>query len=254
LSIAQAALELEAKDARDVQLALVPEQPPSVPGYQFWHSYQPAHHVGGDYFDYHPLDRDDTPRPRIAVAIADVAGKGMPAALLMSRLSSEVRLLLLTEPDLIQLVERLNRDLCRSKVADRFITFLLAILDTDRHELALVNAGHMPPLIWRAAGRVEEIGVERSGTPLGIDPDASYQLQTVPLGAGEILVLYTDGITEAGTDQEGGGFGIERLAQALAQAPPGVGPAGAAILEAVRRHHAGRDQFDDMTLICLGRT
>jgi serine phosphatase RsbU (regulator of sigma subunit) len=254
IAIAQAALEREARDARDVQLALVPEQPPSVPGYHFWHFYEPAHYVGGDYFDYHPLDRDETPPGRCAVAIGDVSGKGMPAALLMSRLSSEVRLLLLTEPDLVQLVERLNRDLCRSKLADRFITFLLVVLDAGRNELALVNAGHLSPLIRRSDGRVEEIGVDRSGFPLGIDLDASYQPQTVPLGPRELMVLYTDGIIDAGIGREAGGFGIQRLGQALAQAPPGVEPAGTAILEAVRCHHSGHDQFDDMTLICFGRT
>jgi serine phosphatase RsbU (regulator of sigma subunit) len=253
IALEQAALEREARDARDVQLALLPEEPPRVPGYQFWHSYVPARFVGGDYFDYHPLAQAEQPSERWAVAIADVAGKGMPAALLVARLSSAVGLLLRAESDPVRVVERLNWDLCRSNTPDRFITFLLAVLDGERHELAFVNAGHMDPLIRRADGQVEEIGEERAGTPLGTDQDALYQLVRISVGSGETVVLYTDGVNEA-MNREGHCLGIARVMHALAQAPTGAGPAGTAILEAVRRHVAGHDQFDDMTLVCFGRT
>jgi len=133
IAVKQVDLEREARDARAVQLALIPEKVPDLPGYQFWHFYEPARSVGGDYFDYRPIPKFETPfdQPpdRWAIAIGDVSGKGMPAALLMARLSSEVSLLLQIESDPSRVVERLNRNLCASRTDERFITFLLARLD-----------------------------------------------------------------------------------------------------------------------------
>jgi serine phosphatase RsbU (regulator of sigma subunit) len=185
----------------------------------------------------------------------------MAAALLMARLSSEVGLLLQTEPDPARVVARLNRSLCTSGANERFITFLLVVLDAGRHELTLVNAGHMPPLIRRSDGRIESIGDDRSGPPLGVMEDHVYEAVTTPVSPGDVAVLYTDGITDAGMTKEKcpagqtqEGFGDERLRSALAAAPGEVGPTGEAVVDAVRRHAAGRPQFDDMTLICFGRT
>jgi serine phosphatase RsbU (regulator of sigma subunit) len=262
IALKQAEFRREAQDSRSVQLALIPRQAPQVPGYEFWHAYEPARFVGGDYFDYRPFPGCESPPGktvgRWAVAIGDVSGKGMPAALLMARLSSEVGLLLQAELDPTQVVERLNRGLCEARHEDRFITFLLAVLDVERHELTVVNAGHMAPLVRRNDGRVEEVASVPSGLPLGIDEDSAFGAETVTIGSAEVVVLYTDGITDAGnTDAPGSGgcaFGEERLKQALSITPAGVGPCGESILDAVRRHAAGRDQFDDMTLICLGRT
>ena len=257
LAVKQADMEREAQDARAVQLALIPEKKPHLPGYEFWHFYGPARSVGGDYFDYRPIPRSETPfdQPpdRWAVAIGDVSGKGMPAALLMARLSSEVRLLIQTELDPARVVDRLNRDLCVSRTDERFITFLLVVLDGERHELRVVNAGHMGPMIRRSDGRIEVIGEEQSGPPLGIMEDQEYEAMITSINSGDVVLLYTDGVNEA-LDNEGRLFGIELLKQTLATAPVEVGKVGDSILDAVRLHVAGRTQSDDITLLCFGRT
>ena len=176
----------------------------------------------------------------------------MPAALLMARLSSEVRLLLQSETDPAVVVGRLNKNLCDGGTAQKFVTFLLLLLDGERHELTVVNAGHMGPMVRRACGRVEVIGEDQAGPLLGVVDAPRYGAVTTPLGPGEVVVLYTDGVSES-MDPEGGQFGLERLKRALAEAPQGTGPTGEAIRHAIRLHAAGSEQSDDITLLCLGR-
>jgi serine phosphatase RsbU (regulator of sigma subunit) len=258
LAVCHEQAEQEARDARAVQRALIPDRTPDVPGYEFLHHYEPARSVGGDYFDYRPLPEHGPPSAplpsgRWAIALGDVAGKGMPAALLMARLSSEVRLLLQAEPDPARVVELLNRNLCAGGTAEKFVTFLLMVLDGGRHELTIVNAGHMGPLIRRCDGRIEVVGEEGSGPVLGVVGDQAYHAETTTLGTGDVVVAYTDGVSDA-TSLDGGRFGVERLRQVLAVAPGGASPVGEAIREAVRRHAAGRDPFDDITLLTFGRS
>jgi serine phosphatase RsbU (regulator of sigma subunit) len=259
IAVKQAALEREARDARAVQFAMIPRRRPSLAGYAFWHYYEPARSVGGDYFDFRPVphpvasgERSTSTVPW-AIAIGDVMGKGMPAALLMARLSSEVGLLLQVEPDPVQVVARLNGSLCEAGIGHLFVTFLLAVLDGDRHELTIVNAGHMPPLIRRAGGSVEEVPLAQAGGVLGLAPGTAYETQRIAIRSGDVVTLYTDGITDA-VNRDGQRFGDERLGQALSEAPDGVATTGPAIIDAIRRHVAGHAPFDDMTLICFGRT
>jgi serine phosphatase RsbU (regulator of sigma subunit) len=256
LAVKAADLDREARDAWAVQQALIPAHKPQLPGYDFWHYYEPARFVGGDYFDYRPVRKAEAPadqRPaRWAVAIGDVSGKGMAAALLMARLSSEVGLLLQADADPARVVEQLNSGLCATPTEGRFVTFLLVLLDGDRHELTAVNAGHMGPLLRRSDGRVEVIAEAEAELPLGIKPGVSYPPVRTRMNPGDVAVLYTDGITEA-MDGEGHQFGSDRLKEALASAPGGVPGVGETILAAVRRHVGGRTQSDDMTLVCFGR-
>jgi phosphoserine phosphatase RsbU/P len=257
LAVQAADLEREARDARTVQLALVPQQKPDLPAYSFWDYYEPARFVGGDYFDYRPVPGAEFPPGRRvaarAVAIGDVSGKGMPAALLMARLSSEVSLLLQAGGNPAQVVAQLNDDLCATLTEDRFVTFLLAVVDGERHELTAVNAGHCCPLVRRSDGRVEVIGQEQAGLPLGITSGAPYAPVRTGIGPGEVVVLYTDGIFEA-MDVDGRQFGPGRLREVLASTAGEASAVGQAILAAVRRHAAGQAQGDDMTLVCFGRT
>lgn len=257
MAVEQAEIEQEARDARTIQLAMIPDRHPDLPGYRFWHFYEPARSVGGDYFDYRPIPGpeypSDRPSDRWAIVIGDVMGKGMPAALLMARLSSEVSLVLQSEPDPARVVQRLNRNLCASRTGNRFVTFLLVLLDTERHEMTVVNAGHMSPMIRRSDGRIEVIGEKEAGPPLGIVEDQVYEALSTSMSRGDVVVLYTDGVSEA-LDNEGGLFDNERLTQTLAAAPSEVGKVGESILDAIRRHVGGCTQSDDITLLCLGRT
>ena len=250
--------EQEARDAWDVQRSFLPDRCPVVPGYEFWHHYEPARFVGGDYCDYLPVRGARSPAPtsparRWAIALGDVSGKGMPAALLMARISTEVRLLLQVEPEPARVVGLLNQSLFDKEVQDRFVTFLLLLLDVRRHQLAVINAGHMGPIIRRAGGRIDVIGQDQSGSPLGVVKDQGYEAITARIGSGDVVVLYTDGVNEA-TSPIGEQFGMGRLQRCLATAPQGASAVGQAIRDAVRTYTVGRDQSDDITLICLGRT
>jgi phosphoserine phosphatase RsbU/P len=248
----------EVRDAWTVQRSFLPDRCPTVPGYALWHDYEPARIVGGDYFDYLPLRGARSPTPRSptkrwAIALGDVAGKGMPAALLMARISTEVRLLLQVEREPVRIVGLLNQSLFEKEVDGRFVTFLLLLLDVSRHQLTVINAGHMPPIIRRAGGRIELVGQEQAGPPLGVVEGRAYETVTTKIGSGDVVLLYTDGVNEA-TSPIGEQFGMGRLQRCLATAPQGASAVGQAIRDAVRTYTVGRDQFDDITLICLGRT
>lgn len=244
-------IEQGARDAWQVQKTLLPEHVPDAPGYRFWDCYEPAQFVGGDYFDYVRIDAGGSPSPW-ALAMADASGKGMSAALLMVKLATEFRLFAAREPDPLAMIRRLNQRLCDDGPRDRFVTFLAATLDVERHRLTLVNAGHMPPLIRRADGRVEELGRDEAGTPLAVDRDRDYQRVVVELNPGDVVVFYTDGVTDA-LNEQGEDFGGVRLREAIRTAEALVDETGQAVLRAVRRHAAGQTPHDDITLLCLGR-
>jgi phosphoserine phosphatase RsbU/P len=250
--------------AGEIQRALLPRRQPSAPGYVSWEHYEPAQEVGGDYYDYIPIhppsiansdldgDGEGEAWVRWAVAEGDVVGKGMPAALLMSSLCSEVRHHVRTEPDPRRVVERLNRHFYDAKILDRFITFLLVIVDAEAHRITVVNAGHLRPFIRRASGEIEVIGEEEAGPPLGVRPEHKYQSCSTELGPGDVVVMFTDGVSEA-TDARNRLFGIPAIRRILAAAPLEIPEVGEAILKAVRVHAAGRSQSDDIALVCFGR-
>ena len=226
----------------------MPSAPPKVEGYHFFDFYEPANQVGGDFYDYIFL-----PGGRLAIVLADVSGKGVPAALVMARISSEVRFCLAIEPSVAEAVNRINSGFCRSGWDDKFVTFVLALLDPVREELTLVNAGHMPPLLRRGSGKVEPIGDDDSaGLPLGIDADTQYNSSTLPFSRGDFLTMFTDGISEA-MNPDNKLYGIDRLAAAIGRQAPDVGALGRIILDDVKQFVAGRSQSDDMCLVCFGR-
>ncbi|CAK9095194.1 Probable ATP-dependent DNA helicase YoaA [Durusdinium trenchii] len=181
-------LERDLEFATQVQLGFLPKVRPKVEGYEFADYYEAALRVGGDYFDYVEL-----PDGRLAIAIGDVAGKGMPAALLMARLYSSTRFQLLTKPTIEKAVEGLNEEISSSGLGHRFITFLIMVLDPTSNELTIVNAGHLAPIRKRDDGSCELLARETSSMPLGIVPDLEYQSSTVQLDAGDLVLVYTDG-------------------------------------------------------------
>lgn len=207
----QRELERDLEFATQVQLGFLPKARPRVKGYAFADYYEAALRIGGDYFDYITL-----PDGRLAVTIGDVAGKGMPAALLMARLYSSARYQLLTTQAPEQAVAGLNREIASSGLGHRFITFLVMILDPGTHRVSLVNAGHLAPLVRRAAGNVLQVGREESGLPLGIVPDLEYQEAQFSLDPGDAVIAYTDGVTEAMNDARHI-FGRPRLEECISR-------------------------------------
>jgi serine phosphatase RsbU (regulator of sigma subunit) len=176
--------------ARQIQFGLLPFEPFQKQGIAIRASMRPANTIGGDYFDVIELDAD-----RLAVAIGDVAGKGMPAALLMALLQGSLRTLITAGfrgPDLIS---KLNAHLFANIPPNRLVTFFYAELDLSTGQLSYVNAGHNPPFLTRAHAGVERLGA--TGIALGIVGDALFTAERTELEAGDRLLLYTDGFTEA---------------------------------------------------------
>jgi serine phosphatase RsbU (regulator of sigma subunit) len=252
----QRELEQELQFARQVMQALLPERPGVVPGYEFWDFYEPARHLGGDYYGFIPL-RDPRELGRAhpekwAIAVGDVVGKGLPAALLTARLSAEIRLFLQTETDPEVVVSRLNRQLNENGVLDMYITFLIAILDITTHRLRVVNAGHPYPLIRRHDGTVEPFGKGESGLPLAIQGDWEYRTCATTLEPGDMVILYTDGVTDA-LNAHGTGFGEPALRKILAKTSASPSATGDLLIKEVQSHVAGHTQFDDITMVAFGR-
>jgi serine phosphatase RsbU (regulator of sigma subunit)/pSer/pThr/pTyr-binding forkhead associated (FHA) protein len=242
--------------AGEIQRALLPRRQPSARDYESWEHYEPAMEVGGDYYDYIPLEPTE-PAPgvswsRWAVAAGDVVGKGMPAALLMSSLSSEVRHGVRIEPDPARVVDRLNRHFFDAEILDRFITFLLIVVDAEAHRITVVNAGHLAPVIRKADGGILRIGEEESGPPLGVVADPDFRAVNVDLGPGDVVLLYTDGVSEA-LGAQNRLFGVDAILKTLAEAPPRAAEVGEALLKAVRSHALGRPQSDDIAIVSFSR-
>jgi len=232
--------------AKQVQLQFLPQSRPEIAGYQFFDYYAPADEVGGDYFGYIPLADG-----RLALAIGDVAGKGVSAALLMAHFCAEVRYCLATCPTPAAAVDQLNQDLSSEMLNYHFVTFALCVLDPVRHKFTMVNAGHLPPL-RRRNGKIEELGSREGGLPLGCASEKPYGQVELTLEPGDAILLYTDGITDA-MDSAGDVYGSQRLRLTLAEAPAGIEPMGRALLDDVRRFIRGRLQSDDICLVGFAR-
>ena len=240
-------LKRELSVAHEVLRGFLPSASPRLDGYEFFEFYEPASQLGGDYYDYIPLSGG-----RLAVAVADVSGKGIPASLLMARLSADARYCLASESTPAEAVGRLNRTFCEAGWEDRFVTLVLAVLDVRRHEIALVNAGHLPPLLRRGPGKAISVAETEPQLPLGVEKETVYAQHTLSLDPGNMLVLYTDGITEAMNDEDLL-YGVERLRTQLACQATRIDRIGRRILDDVRQFVGLRAQSDDMCLVCLGR-
>jgi sigma-B regulation protein RsbU (phosphoserine phosphatase) len=190
--------------AAQVQRLFLPEHKPAVAGLEIAGMMQPARGIGGDYYDYIPIDAHT-----IQVVIADVAGKGVPAALLMSATAAAMRLEANRDRNILEQVERLNTEIGALSDPERYVTLLVAEIDTDKRIIHYVNCGHNPAILFRAkTGTVSPMN--SSCPPIGLSSEESCELVAEDLMAGDVLVLYTDGVTEAGS-RLGEEFGIERL-------------------------------------------
>ncbi len=248
IALQEQLLQRELALAHKVQQGLLPATPPRLDGYEFFDFYEPAHQLGGDYFDYIPLQNGRL----LAVTLADVSGKGVSAALLMARLSAEVRYCLASFPTPAEAMARLNGIFCESRWEDRFVTLVSAVLDPVRHEVTLVNAGHLPPLCHRASGEIESVGESVSGLPLGVDSETVYDQCSLSMAPGDSLILYTDGIPDA-MNASGEFYGGRRLRTQLERKSEHVAALGQQLLDDVRRFMGKRPQSDDICLTCFRR-
>ena len=239
-------MEHDMRVARDVQQAFLPDKKPELAGYSFYDYYAPAEHIGGDYFDYIPLQDG-----RVAIVVADVVGHGVAAALLMAKLSAEARSSLLSEKDPSVAMMRLNDRLSALNI-QRFVTMILIVVDPVSHRVTMVNAGHMSPLHRTKDGVVLSPADDITGIPLGITDGVIYSQSEIVLGSGESLTLYTDGINEA-LDGDGQQYTIPRIKDHVLANHKSIPELGQIIIDDVRRFMGRAKQNDDMCLVCLGR-
>ncbi len=246
-ALKQRQTERDLELAHKVQQGLLPSAPPRMEGHHFFDFYEPANQVGGDFYDYIRL-----PGGRLAIVLADVSGKGVSAALVMAKLSAEVRYCLASEPNVATAINRINHSFCHSGWDDRFVTMVAVVYDPKTEELTLVNAGHMPPLLRLGHTKVEPLGGDEAGVPLGVDPDHQYQDSRMRLAPGNLLTIFTDGISEA-MNAQNELYGLDRLTSQVGGPADNVASLGRQILDDVKRFVGGRPQSDDMCLICFGR-
>lgn len=239
-------LDREMQLAAEIQRQILPKGAPQVPGWQLIGWNRPARQVGGDYYDlFHRRDG------HIGLVVGDVSGKGIPASLMVSTLHSALRLLLDQSGFGADLLERLNRHILESSMPNRFITMLLAELDPRTGLLRYGNAGHNSGLLLRRGDGLEEL--PSGGVPLGLLPNSRFESRELTLEPGDLLCLFSDGITEAvdALDLE---FGEERLVEVLRkQRNEPLQAVLEAIQRAVAEHSGGLPQGDDQTLVLVRR-
>ena len=244
-------LEEELAVARRIQLALLPSRPPEVPGWSFAATYQAARQVGGDFYDF--LDHD-LGAQRLGLVIADVTGKGVPAALMMAYSRAVVRAESMAGRSPRDVLDRTNRLIMHERQTRLFLSAFCAELALDSGRLVYANAGHDAPLLIGAGGRTCH-EMEAPGVILGAFHDIGLEAREVDMGPGDTVVLYTDGVTEARNGQAQL-FGDERLVEAARAAVAGGGGAQSVletITAAVSAFTAGADQADDLTIVVVQR-
>ena len=251
-ALARERLTRELQTAREIQERLLPHDEPRLAGFEITGASIPSREIGGDYFDFILQPHD-----RMGIAIGDVSGKGMPAALLMSNLQASLHGQVIHPSSVSQVVGRVNDLLVASTDPHMFATFFYGVLDTGTAVLTSTNAGHNPPLVLRADGQLAELG--EGGLLLGMLTGQDYRQQETVIGPGDVVVLFTDGITEAvgpssEPDDPDAMFGDAALVEVVRRHAhlPAVG-IKEAILAAVANHTAGVEQSDDITLVVIRR-
>ncbi len=244
-------LESELETARKIQERLLPHEMPSVPGFEIAGTSLPSQQVGGDYFDFLDMGSE-----QLGIAIADVSGKGIPAALLMANLQASLHAQVIKTGEVAEVASRMNNLLVKSTDSHMFATFFYGILDRKESNFISTNAGHNPPILFRKDGKIERL--EAGGLMLGFLLDQEYVQQTVTIMPGDVLILYTDGVTEAISPSEeestGKFFGENRLIDVVgSNASNSVIEIQSAILNAIRDHTEGAPQHDDITLVIIKR-
>ena len=237
-------MEQQLATAREIQQALLPRPEKDLPYVRACSQNLPCHEVGGDYFDYFTAEEE-----RFGFALGDVAGKGMPAALLASLIQGALSAQTLFDTPLPEMISNVNRILAQRGTGSRFVTFFFGTLDPDGN-CTYINAGHNPPILLSPDGFMRELTV--GGVVLGLFAEAQYEAGTVKLHPDDHLILFTDGIVEARNraDEE---FGMERLTDLLRENARATAPEILACLtDSVLAFSANAPQHDDITVMILG--
>lgn len=247
LAVEKGRLERELQMAHEVQASLLPRQTPQLPGWEFAAHWQPAREVSGDFYDFIPLSVD-----QLGLVIADVTDKGMPAALFMALSRSIVRASVANASSPLEGITQANRLICADSTNSMFVTLCYAQIDAMMGEVTFVNAGHNPPLLYRATA--SQMGrLARTGMALGVEAEAPLDQRVVSLAPGDFIVLYTDGVTDA-LNAAGEEFGLERLRQAAqAHAQSAVAEIVAGIKAQLAEFIGESAPFDDVTLVVARR-
>jgi phosphoserine phosphatase RsbU/P len=240
-------IERELELAAAIQREILPRSLPEIAGVELAAANLPTRQVGGDYYDFFPLSSG-----RLGFLVADVSGKGVPAALLVSTVHAAVHLSIDEAKTIVELVERIDRHLRRYAATRKFLTLFFGIVEPESGALRYVSAGHNPALLVSASGTLERL--DSTGVPVGMLPHASWREETRTMQPGDLLAVYTDGLTEAvdGSDEE---FGLERLERAISEgrALPAKRLCDEVLLK-VADFARGMPQYDDQTLLLLRRT
>ena len=240
--VAAETMKQELERAAEIQNLFLPQDVPSIEGCALDGTSVPCREVGGDYFDFAMLEGG-----RHAVAIGDVAGKGLPAALLMCAFQASFRALLELDLPPGETLARLNRLLVNKVPANRYVTFFYGVVDPAKHLLTYANAGHNAPIVLRADGSVEHL--PSSGLPIGMFETDIYRTEEVQLGRNDLVVCFSDGVTEARAPDDTE-FGEEALLTTVREArDEGPSEIVRRVTDAIDAHHAGRHASDDLTLV-----
>lgn len=244
-AVSGANLRKHVQMAAEVQRRMIPATPPQLPGIDIAAVYEPCFELGGDFYDFHEFAADN-----LGLAICDVVGKGVRASLLMASIRASLRAHAADIFAMSEVLKRVNRDLCADTAMSDFATLVYGVIDARNRRLTYSTAGHSPPLLIRS-GKV--IRLTTGGGVLGIDPDASWRHATVGLEAGDVLLIYTDGLTDA-TNFRDEFFGQERVEQVAGTAIEQGMAAGAIarhVLWELRRFTGLQTRPDDLTLIVI---
>lgn len=236
----------ELQEGRLIQLALQPEASPEIPGWDVWLYSRPANHVGGDLVDHLKLSKENH-----NLILGDVSGKGLSAALLMAKLQSTIRALAYDQLSLVQLGDRVNEIFFRDGISKSFATLLYLQLDANSNSIQVLNAGHLPPLLLSSGCADEK--KKGKGRALGLCEDSQFQTFSLSMKTGELLFVFSDGITEAMNEEEDF-FGLQRLKDLLPECQvSSAEEAGQRILDEVSQFVKEQPPHDDLSLIILKR-
>ncbi|MGC9194469.1 MAG: PP2C family protein-serine/threonine phosphatase [Syntrophobacteraceae bacterium] len=236
-------MEQDLAFAQSVQSSFLPDCMPNLKGYRFCAHYQPARQIGGDFYDFIPLDED-----RLGILIGDVSGKGVPAALFMAKFTTDFHLLALREKDPERLMRRMNESVCERSCQGMFVTLFYMVLKKGSGEALYINAGHLPPVSWNSLTEKFDIWRGRGGPPLGVVPDQAYPCESVSIGNGSCVLLYTDGLMEA-QNSRGEFLGLDGIEKCLKAGGSQAGSSLSRLSTLLSEFAGDSPQSDDITLV-----